>query len=107
LYHLGTKSSQPLAAGLAEITAGSIAMGLADFCWLAPIRSIYQRELKREIGESRETPAEVAHADRRCCRGSRVCFCTVFSATQLMLRCVRSPPPDRLKLTLVCNFFKS
>lgn len=52
-------------AGLAEIAAGSIAMGLGGFLAARTDQEHYQSELQREIEESREIPeqeaAEVAH----------------------------------------------
>src|SRR5271154_5614891 len=52
-------------AGLAEIAAGSIAMGLGGFLAARTDQEHYQSELQREIIESREIPvqeaAEVAH----------------------------------------------
>ena len=52
-------------AGLAEIAAGSIAMGLGGFLAARTDQEHYQSELQREITESREIPvqeaAEVAH----------------------------------------------
>src|SRR5579872_7295233 len=52
-------------AGLAEIAAGSIAMGLGGFLAARTDQEHYQSELQREIDESREIPeqeaAEVAH----------------------------------------------
>ncbi len=46
------------------------------------------------------------HADRRRCRGYGVWYGTIFSATQLMLRCARSPSPDRLKPDVSMQFFQ-
>jgi VIT1/CCC1 family predicted Fe2+/Mn2+ transporter len=47
-------------AGLAEIAAGSIAMGLGGFLAARTDQEHYQSELEREIRESREIPVEEA-----------------------------------------------
>jgi VIT1/CCC1 family predicted Fe2+/Mn2+ transporter len=47
-------------AGLAEIAAGSIAMGLGGFLAARTDQEHYQSELEREILESREIPVEEA-----------------------------------------------
>src|SRR5580658_642999 len=47
-------------AGLAEIAAGSIAMGLGGFLAARTDQEHYQSELEREIRESREIPIEEA-----------------------------------------------
>ena len=48
-------------AGLAEIAAGSIAMGLGGFLAARTDQEHYQSELQREIEESREIPEQEAH----------------------------------------------
>src|ERR1700679_2360077 len=45
-------------AGLAEIAAGSIAMGLGGFLAARTDQEHYRSELQREITESREIPVE-------------------------------------------------
>jgi VIT1/CCC1 family predicted Fe2+/Mn2+ transporter len=47
-------------AGLAEIAAGSIAMGLGGFLAARTDQEHYQSELEREVRESREIPVEEA-----------------------------------------------
>src|SRR5580698_196411 len=47
-------------AGLAEIAAGSIAMGLGGYLAARTDQEHYQSELQREIIESREIPVEEA-----------------------------------------------
>jgi vacuolar iron transporter family protein len=47
-------------AGLAEIAAGSIAMGLGGFLAVRTDQEHYRSELEREIRESREIPVEEA-----------------------------------------------
>ena len=47
-------------AGLAEIAAGSIAMGLGGFLAARTDQEHYQSELQREIREAREIPEEEA-----------------------------------------------
>src|ERR1700728_2781923 len=47
-------------AGLAEIVAGAIAMGLGGFLAARTDQEHYQSELQREIREAREIPEEEA-----------------------------------------------
>ena len=56
-------------AGLAEIAAGSIAMGLGGFLAARTDQEHYQSELQREIREAREIPEEEAAEVSRVYQG--------------------------------------
>src|ERR1700689_2298984 len=56
-------------AGLAEIAAGSIAMGLGGFLAARTDQEHYQSELQREIIESREIPVQEAAEVARVFQG--------------------------------------
>src|SRR5476649_2012910 len=56
-------------AGLAEIAAGSIAMGLGGFLAARTDQEHYQSELQREIEETRELPDEEAAEVARVFQG--------------------------------------
>jgi VIT1/CCC1 family predicted Fe2+/Mn2+ transporter len=56
-------------AGLAEIAAGAIAMGLGGFLAARTDQEHYQSELQREIAETREIPSEEAAEVSRIFQG--------------------------------------
>jgi VIT1/CCC1 family predicted Fe2+/Mn2+ transporter len=65
--HVGT--SVVVLAGLAEIVAGCIAMGLGGYLAARTDAEYYQNELQREIGETREIPDEEAAEVARVFQG--------------------------------------
>src|SRR5471030_1670702 len=65
--HVGT--SVVVLAGLAEIVAGCIAMGLGGYIAARTDAEYYQNELQREIGETREIPDEEAAEVARVFQG--------------------------------------
>ncbi len=72
-------------AGMAEIAAGAIAMGLGGFLAARTDQEHYQSELRREINETREIPEEESGGSSAKYFTGGVCRSSRFS---------RSSPPS-------------